>query len=255
MISTIIVRLRSLRRKFSRTHWAARLLGIQTPTGEADEPGLIMIQLDGLSRTEFERAVKSGKLPFLARMIRRGHFTLESFYSGLPSSTPAVQAEIFFGVRTAVPSFEFLRRKSGKVFQMFESTAAAEIQEDLQSQCPEPLLKRGRSYLNIYRAGAEYSHYCSQDTASREVMRRLHPVKWLILSIVYAPKILRLIALALLEFGLAVVDAVKGLYEREDFIREMLFVPSRVFFCLVLRELIRFRVMLDIEQGVQVIHA
>lgn len=255
MISSIIVRLRSLRRKFSRTHWAARLLGIQTPTGEADEPGLIMIQLDGLSRTEFERAVKSGKLPFLDRMIRRGHFTLESFYSGLPSSTPAVQGEIFFGVRTAVPGFEFLRRKAGKVFRMYESTAAAEIQNELEKHCSEPLLKRGRSYLNIYRAGADYSHYCSQDTARREVMRRLHPVKWLILSIVYMPKILRLIALTLLEFGLAVVDAVKGLYEREDFIREMVFVPSRVFFCLVLRELIRFRVMLDIEQGVQVIHA
>ena len=167
MISSIVARLRRLRRKFSRTHWAARLLGIKPPTGESDEPGLVMLQIDGLSRTEFERALESDKLPFLARLIRRGHFTLESFYSGLPSTTPAVQGEIFFGVRTAVPSFEFLRRQSGKVFRMYESTAAAEIQGELEKSCPEPLLKRGRSYLNIYRAGAGYSHYCSQDTARR----------------------------------------------------------------------------------------
>ena len=255
MISSILARLRWLRRKFSRTHWAARWLGIKSPEGEAQEPGLIMLQIDGLSRREFERAVESGQLPFLARLIRRGHFTLESFYSGLPSSTPAVQGEIFFGVRTAVPSFEFLHRKTGKVFRMYESTAAAEIQNELENHCPDPLLKGGRSYLNIYRAGADYSHYCSQDTARSEVIRRLHPVKWLILSIVYAPKIFRMTALALLEFSLAIVDAVRGLFEREDLIREILFIPTRVFFCLVLRELVRFRVMLDIECGVQVIHA
>lgn len=214
-----------------------------------------MVQIDGLSRTEFERALGNGRLPFLARLIRRGHFTLESFYSGLPSTTPAVQGEIFFGVRTAVPSFEFLRRKSGKVFRMYESTAAAEIQAELEKRCPDPLLKQGRSYLNIYRGGAEFSHYCSQDTALHEVLRQLHPVKWLILSTLYAPKILRMTALVLLEFGLAVVDAFKGVFERQTFFNEMGFVPARVFFSILLRELVRFRVMLDIENGVQVIHA
>jgi endonuclease/exonuclease/phosphatase family metal-dependent hydrolase len=239
----------------SRTHWAARLLGIQAPKGETDEPGLVMIQIDGLSRSEFERALGNGRLPFLARLIRRGHFTLESFYSGLPSTTPAVQGEIFFGIRTAVPSFEFMRRKTGKVFRMYESTAAAEIQEELAKRCPDPLLQRGRAYLDIYRGGADFSHYCSQDTAMPEVLRQLNPVKWLILSTLYAPKILRMIALVLLELGLAVVDAFRGVCQRHAIFNEVGFVPARVFFSILLRELIRFRVMLDIENGVQVIHA
>lgn len=255
MISSIVARLRWLRRKFSRTHWAARLLGIKSPAGEAEEPGLIMLQIDGLSRTEFERALGNGRLPFLARLIRRGHFTLESFYSGLPSTTPAVQGEIFFGIRTAVPSFEFMRRKTGKVLRMYESTAAAEIQSELAKQCPDPLLKHGRAYLDIFRGGADFSHYCSQDTALPEVLRQLNPVKWLILSTLYAPKILRMIALVLLETGLAVVDAFKGVRQRQAFYNEIGFVPARVFFSILLRELIRFRVMLDIENGVQVIHA
>lgn len=95
MISHIAVRVRWLRRKISRAHWAARLLGIRTPEGEADDPGLIMIQIDGLSRTQLEKAVREGNMPFLARLIRRKHFTLENFYSGVPSTTPAVQGEIF----------------------------------------------------------------------------------------------------------------------------------------------------------------
>lgn len=254
MISRVAVRLRSLRRKFSRTHWAARFLGIETPAGEADEPGLVMIQIDGLSRSQFERALAGGKLPFLANLVRRRHFTLESFYSGLPSTTPAVQGEIFFGVRSAVPSFEFLRRETGKIFRMYDPEAAAVIGAELEQRCPAPLLKNGNAYADIYRAGAGDSRYCSQDSAPHEILRRLQSLKWLLLFIVYAPKILRMIALALLEFGLAVVDVFKGLYEREDFIREICCVPSRVFVSIVMREQIRFRVMLDIERGLQVIH-
>jgi endonuclease/exonuclease/phosphatase family metal-dependent hydrolase len=226
-----------------------------SPKGETDEPGLIMIQIDGLSRSEFERALQNGRLPYLARLIRRGHFTLESFYSGLPSTTPAVQGELFFGVRTAVPSFEFMRRRTGRIFRMYESTAAAEIQEELSARCKDPLLKDGHVYLDIYRAGAADSRYCSQDTALHEILKRQQPYKWLILGIIYAPKILRMIALVLLEFGLSVIDSVKGIYERERYINEIGFIPARVFFSIVLRELVRFRVMLDVEHGVRVIHA
>lgn len=255
MISRIALRWRWLRRTLSRTHWAARLLGIRTPPGEAGEPGLILIQIDGLSRTQFEHALANDRLPFLARLIRREHFTTETFYSGIPSTTPAVQGELFFGVKAAVPSFQFLRRKSGRDLRMFEAGAAAEIEEELLEICPEPLLQGAHSYSNIYRAGAEHSRYCSQDLSPRELYRRLHLVKSLILVVVYAPKIIRIVLLSFLEFGIAIADAVRGLYEREDVFREITFVPARVAVCVVLREAIRFRVLLDIERGVQLIHA
>ena len=255
MISRIAVRLRWLRKKINRTHWAALLLGIRTPSGEADMPGLIMIQLDGLSRNQMERALAAGRLPFLAQLIKRGHFTLESFYSGIPSSTPAVQGEIFYGVRAAVPSFAFLRRAKGKVFRMNEASPAAEIENELVNRCPEPLLKGGCAYSNIYQGGARFSRYCAQDLAPERFFNRLRPLKGLFLCIVYAPKILRMAGLALLEFALAVFDMFKGLYQREDFFKELIFVPSRVLVCIVLREMIRFRALLDIERGVQLIHA
>src|SRR5690606_28277635 len=118
-----------------------------------------------------------------------------------------------------------------------------------------PLLDGGHSYSNIYRAGAARSRYCSQDLAPDEILKRLHPIKWLVLSIVYLPKIVRMTALAVLEFALAIVDVFKGLYAKENFFRELAFVPARIVIGIVLRELIRFRILLDIERGVQVIHA
>jgi endonuclease/exonuclease/phosphatase family metal-dependent hydrolase len=255
LISRLAVRLRWLRRVLGRTHWVAALLGVKPPSGEADEPGLLVLQIDGLSRTQLEHALATGRLPFLNDLLRRQHFTLETFYSGVPSTTPAVQGEIFYGVRTAVPSFQFLRRRTGKVVRMYEAEAADEIGRELEAACPDPLLRGGHTYSNIFRGGAAQSHYCSPDLSAGSWLRNLHPFKSLLLAVLYAPRILPIIGLAVVEAVLAMIDAFKGLFEREDFIEEMTFIPSRVIVCSLLRELIRLRVLLDIERGVPVVHA
>lgn len=255
MISRIALRWRWLRRFLSRNVWSARLMGVKAPRGEAADPGLVMIQIDGLSRTQLEKALEAGRLPFLQKLIARKHFTLETFYSGVPSTTPAVQGELFFGVRAAVPAFQFLRRSAGRDFRMYEAESATEIEEGLLKQCDTPLLKGGHAYSNIYRAGAEVTRYCSQDMAAEELFKRLHPLKMLALVTIYLPKLLRMTGLAVIEVFIALMDAVRGLYEREGLFRELAFVPARVAVCVALREAIRFRVLLDIERGVRVIQA
>lgn len=254
MISRLTVRYRWLRRSLSRTRIAARLLGVPRPVGEADLPGLILFQVDGLSRRQFEKALKGGRLPFLANLIRRKHFNLETFYSGIPSTTPAVQAEIFYGVRRAVPAFQFLHRESGEILKMMEAPSAARIESELAASGAKPLLEGGSGYSNIYRAGAAFTRYCSEDLAADEMMRRTHPLKWLAIGLLFAPKILRMVGLAVLEFFIALIDAVNGLYQREHFKSEMKFVLARALVCILLREAIRFRMMMDVECGVQVIH-
>ncbi|MCB1133144.1 MAG: alkaline phosphatase family protein, partial [Verrucomicrobiae bacterium] len=255
MISRLHVRMRWLRRKLSRTHLAARFLGIRMPAGEAEESGLILIQLDGLSRKQFDRALSGRRLPFLSRMVRRGHFRAEDFYSGVPSTTPAVQAEIFYQEKTAVPAFQFLERGTGSVRKMYEADSARAVEERLGRGPSEPLLKGGHSYSNIYTAGAAESRYCSQDLAVDTLVQRLHPFKTLLLCLTHSVRILRIIGLALVEVVLAFVDLVKGLYEKGEFWKELSFVPARITICILVREAIRFRALLDIERGVRVIHA
>jgi endonuclease/exonuclease/phosphatase family metal-dependent hydrolase len=251
-----MVKFRRLRRKISRTRWTAWLLGIQLPAGEADRPGLILVQVDGLARSQLERALAKDRMPFLEGLIRRKHFTLEDFYSGVPSTTPAVQAEIFYGVKCAVPSFEFFNREAGKLMRMYEPSSAEEVESRLAEACSDgPLLKDGRSYSNIYRAGAESSHYCSGDFAPSEIFKHLSSKQWIGLMLLHAPALFRIVALALLELGLAIVDSIKGLRDGEDTIAEIRFIPARVVICLMLREMLRIKVRLDIESGVQTIHA
>ncbi len=255
MISRVHVRLRWLRRKLSRTHLAARFLGYELPAGDSHLGGLIMIQLDGLSREQFDRALKSRRLPFLSRMIRRGDLAEEDFYSGIPSTTPAVQAEIFFGKKAAVPAFQFLDRETRYVLRMYEAESSAIIEKRLRRKCPEPLLQGGHSYSNIYLAGAAESRYCAQDLSVDTLLQRLHPLKTVILCMSHIVRILRMLGLAVIEAVLAVVDLVRGLYEKHDFWKEFAFVPARMTICILVREAIRFRALLDIERGVRVIHA
>jgi len=50
------------------------------------------------------------------------------------------------------------------------------------------------------------------------------------------------------------VDVVRGLIDGRDFLKELLFVPTRVVICILLRELITIGAQLDAARGIPVIH-
>lgn len=80
---------RLLRRWISRREWTIRLLGLEPLESPPDAPGVILLQIDGLSRRQFERALKRGKMPFVNKLCQGEDHRLASFYSGLPSTRTA----------------------------------------------------------------------------------------------------------------------------------------------------------------------
>ena len=124
--------IRTIRRRASRSELIIALLGLPVSQKE-DRPGLVLIQIDGLSRQQMERAVKAGRMPFLRRLLSRENYELRTFYSGLPASTPAVQAELFYGARDTVPAFSFLNRTARKVFAMFNPECAREVENEISN--------------------------------------------------------------------------------------------------------------------------
>src|SRR5437867_4393741 len=159
MISRIETFLRRLRRIFSRSEWALRLLRLPRLSTPVKQPGLVMVQIDGLSFTQFNRAVKKRHLPFLNHLIKRERYLLHVFYSGLPSNTPTVQGELFFGVKGCIPAFSYLDHKIHQVIKMFEAPYVESFEPHLKEQ-GEGLLSGGSSYSNIYTGGAKEAHFC-----------------------------------------------------------------------------------------------
>ncbi|MDH3439093.1 MAG: oxidoreductase, partial [Betaproteobacteria bacterium] len=132
MIGRIEVFVRRVRRWFSRSEWLARLLVLPLSTGTETAPGLVMIQIDGLSQAELERALDMGEVPFLRRLIDREQYRLHRHYAGLPSTTAAFQGELFYGVKAIVPGFNFMDRATGRLVRMFEPAIAARVERKLE---------------------------------------------------------------------------------------------------------------------------
>ncbi|HKL25255.1 MAG TPA: hypothetical protein VJ910_03415 [Desulfuromonadales bacterium] len=217
-------------------------------------PGVVLVQIDGLAHEQLQQALANGSMPFLNSLISDRDYRLRPFYSGLPSATPAVQGELFFGVRSAVPAFRFLSRQKGEDCLMFNPMQVKDVAKDLAERSPG-LLRDGSSYSNIFIGGAANARYCIENLEPHNLLSRLHPLTTLGIFLQHCGKILRIIGLALIEVGLALVDMLKGVVQHQQLSKEIKFVPSRIWLCVVLRELVRFWVKRDIRAGVPIICA
>jgi len=254
VIGRIEAFLRRVRRSLSRSEWLARLLRLPLSRGTETAPGLVMIQIDGLAQRELERALKSGEMPFLQRLIKREHYRLHRLYAGVPAATAAFQGELFYGVKGAVPGFNFMERASGRLVRMFEPAAAARVERELEANGGEPLLQGGSAYVDNYTGGAAEPHFCPSSQGWGPALREANPlaVAFLILSNAYS--FLRTTVLLVLELALALVDCVRGLISGQDVLKELKFVPTRVVIAILLRELATIGAKIDVARGLPIVH-
>ena len=254
MIGRIETFLRRLRRRLSRSVWLARLLRLPVSEGSPTRPGLLMIQIDGLSQPQFARALERNELPFLQRLIRREHYRLHAHYSGLPSTTPAVQAELFYGVKGAVPAFSFRDHESRQIVRMYEPDAAARVEALHTDKDNESLLKGGSAYSDVYTGGAAEPHFCPSAMGWGSTLRAANPLAMLAFLLSNLYSFLRVGVLLLMELGLAAVDFVRGLVSGHDLVKELKFVPTRVAINILLRELCVIGGKIDLSRGLPVVH-
>ncbi|MBB4695629.1 alkaline phosphatase family protein [Paractinoplanes abujensis] len=102
------------------------------------EPGLIMVQFDGLSEPVLRWAVRAGNLPTLGHWLRSGSHTMRGWHTGLPSTTPASQAGILHGATRQIPAFRWFEKDTGKLMVTNRPRDAAIL---------EPRLSDGRGLL------------------------------------------------------------------------------------------------------------
>jgi endonuclease/exonuclease/phosphatase family metal-dependent hydrolase len=244
----------NIRRWLSRSEWGIRLAGLSKSTGTESDPGLVIIQIDGLSRTQLETALKNGKMPFLNRLIQQEGYRLHTHFPGVPTSTPAIQGELFYGVKRVVPAFSFLDRQNNKIMRMFESDACAHV-EKILAQSDPGLLEGGSSYSNLFSGGAEESHFCPGTIGWGSFLKLSNPLFLLHLIVFHGWSLIRMAGLVVLEVVLAVIDSIRGVIEKYDLWKEFKFIPGRVAICILLRELIVIGIKMDVARGLPIIHA
>ena len=246
---------RAIHRRLSRSEWAIRHLGLTPSAGTAEEPGLLLIQIDGFARTQLENALEKGRMPFLKKLRRQGRYSLHTFYPGLPTTTPAVQAELYYGVRAGVPAFSFLDRKKGEMGMMFQSDWAKSFEAKFQEKA-EGLLKGGSSWSNIYTGGAsqEESHFCAASIGFGDMWRSGKIWNIFIFICLNLPSAVRIAALLILELIIAIPAAIGGVFRGQWIKPELIMVLSRTFIGIGLRELVTIGGKVDVARGLPIIH-
>jgi endonuclease/exonuclease/phosphatase family metal-dependent hydrolase len=247
--------LHNFRRRLSRSEWAIKHLGLTPSEGTSEAPGLLMIQIDGLARAQFERAVEAGRMPFVRRLLKREGYELHTFYPGLPSTTPAVQAELYYGVRSAVPAFSFYDRVLKKLGRMWDPEWAKAREAECAKE-GEGLLAGGSSWSNIYTGGAgqSESHFCAASIGLGDMWRSKKIRNIFVFIALNFPAALRIAGLLLVEFGVAAVDMMRAVLSGRWVYREFLLLVSRVFVGVGLRELLTISGQIDVARGLPIVH-
>ncbi|MGM0680840.1 MAG: alkaline phosphatase family protein [Thermodesulfobacteriota bacterium] len=215
--------------------------------------GLIMIQIDGLSRTVLRRALEEGRMPFLSNLLRRENYQLSPLYPGIPSTTPRFQGELFYGIKMIVPAFSFRDHISGRILRLYDPEAAGLLEAKMEKQ-HQGLLKYGSSYANCYCGGSKECHFCTVSFGQNRLFRDLDLLKLAATAYRFFRAILKSSLLIVLESVLAFFDFFRGILSGYSLYKELKFIPSRIAVSILLRDLVKDSVIMDLREGRPIVH-
>ena len=122
----------------------------------ATEPGMLIVQLDGLSAPLLSWAVKAGNLPNLGKWLRTGTHAMVPWHTGMPATTPASQAGILHGSGDAVPAFRWYEKESARLVVTNRPRDAADVEARI-STGRGLLADGGVSISNVFSGDAPTS--------------------------------------------------------------------------------------------------
>jgi hypothetical protein len=129
-----------------------RIIGKKAEIRKSDEPGILFIEIDGLSERMMREAIKRGSLPTVKKLLDSGKFKLEGWETDYSSQTGAIQSGILLGNNSEIPGYRWWDRENGKMMRSGSFKDAFEIEKAHSNG--EGLLKGGASRGNMFSGDA-----------------------------------------------------------------------------------------------------
>ncbi len=125
--------------------------------GRSPEPThrrLVIVQIDGLSAEVLDRALLSGRMPFLRQLLARHGHRRRPMSVGMPTSTPAFQMAAMYGVRPDIPGFHYHDKRRRMDIHFPRAGHAALVEED-HAKDRAGVLAGGSVYGCVFSGGAD----------------------------------------------------------------------------------------------------
>jgi putative membrane protein len=116
-------------------------------------PGVIFVEIDGLSMAVLRKALDEGFMPTLKGWLERGSHRLTGWHTDLSSQTACTQLGILHGRNVDVPSFRWYEKETGRIFDSVNPFRVAEVQ-DRTSDGQGLLSVKGASRANMFSGDA-----------------------------------------------------------------------------------------------------
>jgi uncharacterized membrane protein YvlD (DUF360 family) len=131
--------------------------------GDGRPPGLLVVQVDGLSMPLLQFGLHSGTLTTIARWLRQGSHLAEGWRAQLPSTTPASQAGLLHGSTAEIPAFRWWDPELGRVLVANRPADAAVIERRVREAAHAAgrtglLAGDGASIGNLFSGEASHAH-------------------------------------------------------------------------------------------------
>ncbi|MDM7856151.1 alkaline phosphatase family protein [Cellulomonas alba] len=113
-----------------RARRRARRAGVD-PRPAHREPGMLVVQLDGVAHPVLEQAIEAGLAPTVQRWLESGTHSLERWWARIPSTTPASMAGLLHGDSTQIPAFRWWDRDLARLVVTNHPADAALVERRL----------------------------------------------------------------------------------------------------------------------------
>ena len=123
-------------------------------------PGLIMLEIDGLSISTLKKAIDKGKMPTLKNWIDKKNHTLKGWETDLSSQTGASQAGILHGNNRNIVAYRWVEKENNNTIMVSGKLSDAPLIEERISD-GNGLLVNGISIANMFSGDSKNPTFTS----------------------------------------------------------------------------------------------
>ncbi|MFW9935476.1 MAG: alkaline phosphatase family protein [Candidatus Thorarchaeota archaeon] len=132
-------------------------------------PGLVALEIDGLSIEVLQEALKREYMPTIQYLLDRGSHRLDSWDCGIPSMTSSCQAGILHGNNKDIPAFRWYVKNDDRMLTSNHQPDAQYI--DQRASDGKGILRNGGSSVsNLVSGDATYSFFTMSTLSEPDVV-------------------------------------------------------------------------------------